>query len=479
MLRTAALILVLIAAILPGRALAQSSPDSSAAIDSFDTEVSAPPDTATVSYWGPASPDADNTTLVRYANRPLPVWEAVVYWPVRIASYPLALVVRGVGGTIEALDDGKVIYKIQHLLGPRPGPFGVILDFRAGGISGFGGGFTAEHSSFFGKGNLFRLRAETTTKGDHRLNLGVRTGTPDHAATEVALGFRARPYARYFGIGPGSDDDAESFYSQESAWGGASHRRALGGGVHAQGDVLYSTISAGAPGIEERPAIEEEFDGALPLGYGFHSHGWTIGAQLSHENGFGPGRATHGGLRRIRAARFIATSDDDAEFWAFRGEAQQYLTLWFPYRVLALRGFVSWIESSPGKDVPFQRLHSNDDPDLLRGYEDFRFRDRGMAVLSAEYRWPLWTNKTPGGSGVDLYLLSDVGQVFHDTNELGGGNLTFSYGGGLRLESSTKFKARLELAWSDEGMQFRLRGDQIFHFMKGGLFFGRDPVPDR
>jgi surface antigen Omp85-like protein len=387
--------------------------------------------------------------------------------------------VKGVGRGVEALDDGRVLYRIGRLLAPRRGPFGVLLDFRAGGLSGFGGGFTAEHGAFFGEGNLFRLHAETTTRGNHRLNLGVRFPASRDGATDFALGFRARPYARYFGVGPERSDDEESFYRQETAWAGASHRRGLGSGVHVQGDVLYSSLSAGPPGTKEHPSIEVEYAGNLPLGYATHSYGWTVGAQLSHENGLGPGRATHGGLRRIRAARFIATSADDARFWSYRGEVQQYLPLFFPYRVLALRGFVSWIESSNGGDVPFQRLFTNDDPDLLRGYEDFRFRDRGMAVLSGEYRWPLWANKTANGSGLDLYLLSDAGQVFHDTNDLGGGNLTFSYGGGLRLESASGFRARLELAWSEEQMMFRLRADQIFQFMKGNLFFGRDPVPDR
>lgn len=492
MSKTAAGILLLLIGLISVPVLAQSPPDSSAATDvpAAEAEPSTPDSVSTVdsapttnspsiSYWGPASPDPGSTTLVRFTNPSRPVWESVVYWPVRIASYPLALTVKGIGGAIEGLDDAKVIYKIEHLLAPRRGPFGVLLDFRAGGISGIGGGFTAEHTSFLKRGNLFRLHAEATLRGDRRVNLGVRLGSPEKTATEVGLGYRVRPYASYYGVGPGTDEDAKSFYNQESLWAGASHRRSLGGGVHVQGDLLRSSIAAGAPGDKEEPAIEEEFLGALPLGYGFHSYGWTVGAQLSHENGLGPGRATHGGLRRIRASRFIGDSVDEAAFWSFRGEAQQYLTLFYPYRVLALRGVFSWIESSEGKDVPFQRLLSNDDPDLLRGYPDFRFRDRRLAILSAEYRWPLWTNKTPGGSGLDLYLLSDAGQVFHDSKELGGGNLTFSYGGGLRLESSTKFKARLELAWSEEGMQFRFRGDQIFQFLKGSLFFGRDPVPDR
>ena len=458
--KTAAPILLLLIAMLPSAVRAQT-----------------PPDSTSQSYWGSAAPAPEDTALARFRNPPRPLWDGVIYWPVRIATLPLALAARGIGSGVEALDDSKVIYQVGHLLAPRRGPFGVLLDFRAGGNSGLGGGFIAEHGSFFGKGNLFRLRAETTTRGDHRLNLGVRVPSARDGGTEVGLGYRARTYARYFGLGPETTEDAESFYRQESAWAGLSHRIGLGSGVHVQGDLLYSSVAAGAPGTKEHPSIETEYAFNLPAGYGDHSFGWTFGAQISHENGLGPGRPTHGGLQRFRVSRFVGTSDQ-AEFTSLRGEAQQYFTLFYPYRVLALRGFASWIEPSEAR-VPFQRLLSNDDPDLLRGYEDFRFRDRGMAVLSAEYRWPVWTNETANGSGVDLYLLSDVGQVFHDTDELGGGNLTLSYGGGLRLESTAGFRARLELAWSEEQMVFRLRADQIFQFLKGSLYFGRDPVPDR
>jgi len=477
--KTAAPILLLLIALLPATVHAQTPPDSIAASpDSAASAAPGAPAATSPSYWGSASPAPEDTALARFRNPSRPLWESAIYWPVRIASFPLALAARGIGSGVEALDDSKVIYRAGKLLAPRRGPFGVLLDFRAGGISGFGGGFTAEHGAFLGKGNLFRLRAETTTRSDHRLNLGIHVPSARDGGTELGLGYRARSYARYFGVGPETTEDAESFYWQESAWAGLSHRIGLGSGVHVQGDLLYSTIAAGAPGTDEHPSIETEYAFSLPPGYGYHSFGWTFGAQISHENGLGPGRPTHGGLRRLRVSRFVGTSKDEAEFSSFRGEAQQYLTLFYPYRVLALRGFASWIESSEG-GVPFQRLLSNDDPDLLRGYEDFRFRDLGMAVLSAEYRWPLWTNERPEGSGVDLYLLSDVGQVFHDTEDLGGGNLTVSYGGGLRLESTSGFRARLELAWSEEQMVFRLRADQIFQFMKGSLYFGRDPVPDR
>jgi hypothetical protein len=105
---------------------------------------------------------------------------------------------------------------------------------------------------------------------------------------------------------------------------------------------------------------------------------------------------------------------------------------------------MSWIGNVGSDPLPFQRLMTNDDPDLLRGYRDFRWRGRGMVALSAEYRWPLWVHFRPDGPGLDLYLLAEIGQVYNDIDEITGDNLTFSYGAGVRLIGSRDFVARVE-----------------------------------
>ena len=103
----------------------------------------------------------------------------------------------------------------------------------------------------------------------------------------------------------------------------------------------------------------------------------------------------------------------------------------------------------------------------------------GMAVLSAEYRWPLWVLTHPDATGMDIYLHTDVGQVFGDINQVNRDNLTFSYGVGVRLLGAEGFVLRIEYAHSNEANVWRLRGDQIFQFTRGGFFHGRDPIPAR
>ena len=149
-------------------------------------------------------------------------------------------------------------------------------------------------------------------------------------------------------------------------------------------------------------------------------------------------------------------------------------------RTLAFRAQISWLENKGDDGIPFQRMMVNDEPDLLRGYRDYRWRALGMTSFSTEYRWPVWARGSPDEFGLDSYLFTDIGQVFDDLDQIGSDNLTVSYGWGLRFVlPGGHFAGRLEIARSDEETVIRLRGDQIFQFAKGGLFHGRNPIPSR
>ena len=429
------------------------------------------------SYWGAAAADSSDTTRAVYHDSPMPITHAVFYWPVRIVTFPLALLADGVGEGVEALDKGRVIQQVGGWVGPRKGPFGIVLGVQAGGLSGFGAGISVEHDAFFRKGNLLRVRASTTVNGDHRGSVGLRIPTHAGGYLEYGVGYRARENARYFGIGPGTQKEDESFYKQELFWAGTSLRRNLGGGVFAE--AFFTPRSAPESLGTTRAVDQRRLRGNLPPGYGEHSYGVSLGVQLSDENDLSPHRPTKGGSRRVRVERFESTDRSDIGFWSYRAELQQFFSLWHPYRVLALRGYGSWLDPSGNDVIPFQRLMINDTPDALRGYRSFRYRDRGMLSLDAEYRFPIIMKQRPGGAGIDLYPLVDWGQVFARGGEVAVQNMTFSSGLGLRYESVSGFVARVEWARSDEENTFNLRMDQIFQFTKLGFLYGRDPVPAR
>jgi outer membrane protein assembly factor BamA len=244
-----------------------------------------------------------------------------------------------------------------------------------------------------------------------------------------------------------------------------------------EGEVLYSEVGARG-GDDETPALRTVYAGALPPGYPRTSDGVSGSLSLIRDTAAPGGRPDRGAYYRLKLSRFQGTGGEDAAFWTYRGELQQFVPLWFSNRALAVRGFVTWIDSG-GDVVPFQRLMTNDDPDLLRGYRDFRWRGRGMAAGTVEYRWPLWVAKQAHALGLDAYLFTDIGQVFGERREIALRNLTVSWGGGLRLVNLGGFLARLEVGASNEETILRFRTDQVFQFSKGNLFHGRNPIPER
>jgi outer membrane protein assembly factor BamA len=436
--------------------------------------------------WGRFPTPADSVTA-QFQNRPIPLWEYALLVPYRIVSFPIWAVSRGLTVSAVHLAETDFASYVGKFFRGFRGPFGTRWNpnFTAGGTLGTGGGLTIGHGSFFGPGNKVKIRWQSTTNSSHKLSLGGYFSGSGKTTLQLGGGWRVRPNARYFGIGPLAAESDESRFLQEMSWAGASVDRKIGSGFSFEIGGMYSTVGNRGPETDEpEPPLAELFAedlqaGRIP-GYGQRSDGWTASFSLTHDNTGETGRPDRGGLRRVKASYFTGVGGGDVGFWTYRAEIQQFLPLWTARRALALRTHLSWIENTGDDPVPFQRLLTNDDPDLLRGYDDYRWRDRGLAALTVEYRWPVWTYCLPPGAGVDAYLFTDIGQVFGDLEEISGGNLTESFGGGLRVIGfGGSFAARFEIAVSQEETLLRVRGDQLFQFTRGGLYHGRDPVPAR
>jgi outer membrane protein assembly factor BamA len=431
------------------------------------------------SYWGPM-PVASDSTTVTYQNRSKPAWEKSLLAPYYVLKVPFSLLNAGARETVTFLDESGAIHTIADLLGPREGPFGLVFNLSSGSLEGLGVGVTTYHDAFLSPRNRLRLGLRTSTNGHHRATAGLTIPVGDDGREfELGAGYRMHPNSRFFGIGPDSDEDDKSFVRQELTWFGANYALPLAGDLDFEAGALYSMVGARGPRDDDTPRLDDEFAGRIPPGYGERSDGVTTSLALVHDNTTESARPERGGVRTLKGGYFTSTDASDVEFWNYRVELQQFVPLWHSKRALALRSFVTWLESTGGDEVPFQRLMTNDDPDLLRGYNDFRWTDRGMVLASAEYRWPIWNAQTVDGPGLDMYFLVDIGQVFGEAEQISTRNMTDSEGIGLRLIDRNGFRTRLEFAWSNEESVIRLRADQVFQFAKNGLYHGRNPIPVR
>lgn len=449
--------------------------------------VCAPPVAATesppvegsgASYWGPIPAPADSVTARYESNRPS-AWEYPLLGAYWLAKAPFEIVDFAVGNTVVALDESGALYRVRELYSPLGLPWGFRLSGIAGELTGVGGGLGFHHDAFLGEGNALQLKATLTSKRNSKAGGGMvfRVG-PRRSFLELGGGYRKNTNARFFGLGPYTPESAESFFTQEATWAGLTYQYDVGSDVALQGDVLYSALrSRGPRSPQDDVPLDEVFSGSLPTGYGEESDGWTLRFALQHDDSEGPGRPRSGGLRRARVAWFQPDDSAQADFLSYRLEAQQFVGLWWD-RALALRGWWSWIDSDD-EPVHFQRLMTNDDPDLLRGYEDWRWRGRGMTAASAEYRWPVWTLKQVDRTGLDAYTFVDYGQVFENRQQISLDAMTTSGGFGFRLATSRGFGGRLEVGFSDEDTVIRLQAHQVFQYDRQGLYHGRNPIPSR
>lgn len=435
------------------------------------------PDGAGDSFWGvvPAPGDSVRAPLV---GSPRPLWEYPLLVPYRTAQAPIRLLAAGAKVSYIYLDESGTLRAIGQLLGPKPVPYGAMVSFKAGGLSGFGGGLTLFHNSFFGPDNRLKVRSTATSTGEKKLTLGTIYGI-DHAQTlEVGGGYRLRQNSRFFGLGPESREEDESFFAQEAAWGGLMLSQRLHDQVRLEASGLFSSAGTRRPHEDHDPALVDVFDGTggreLPVGYGERSQGFSWYLALVRDGTRTTRRPESGGIQRLRFGYFSSRGDEaPSSYSSYRADIEQFVGLWFTKRALCLRGYLNWLDPIRG-DIPYQRLLTNDEPDLFRGFRDNRWRDRGLVGTSVEYRWPLWVDNQIDGVGLDMYILADVGQVFREFDRIAARTLQTSYGTGIRVIGRSDFSGRIEFAWSREEFVFRLSSDQIFQYAAGGLFNGRD-----
>jgi hypothetical protein len=97
--------------------------------------------------------------------------------------------------------------------------------------------------------------------------------------------------------------------------------------------------------------------------------------------------------------------------------------------------------------ISFVELPRLGGPDFLRGYPRDRFRDRAVALATAEYAWDL-------GNYFGGYTFVDVGRPFRSLSEANLSALRVGFGAGIEMRTYRSFLLRGQLAASREGDVF-------------------------
>jgi hypothetical protein len=250
------------------------------------------------------------------------------------------------------------------------------------------------------------------------------------------------PDVRYFGVGNTSLKDERTRFGYTPVTGGVRLDIGAGRMLTFGGGVEYHDISTSAG--RTAPSIEEVFSPADTPGLELSSFTYINSAVRASFDWRRPlGYSGRGGLIRAQFDDFRERENDQYSFQSLEGEVLQLIPILRANWVIALRGLATVTDIKDTGTVPYFLLPAIGGGSTVRGYPDFRFRDRNRLVMNAELRW------TPARF-LDMAIFYDTGKVAALRRDLDFEDLKDSYGIGMRLIGLRGYAFRIEAARSRE-----------------------------
>lgn len=245
----------------------------------------------------------------------------------------------------------------------------------------------------------------------------------------------------YFGIGNGSVEDDRTNYRLNNigALGFATVRARRWLSFTGRAGVLRRMdIEPGTSTVY--PSIADRFDEITAPSLVRQPNYVHTDVAVDADTRDVPGNPSRGGRYRLSLAAFHDQSFARYSFRRVEADAAQYVSL--GRSVVALHARLD-VSHDKRQDIPFYLLPSLGGENSLRGYADYRFRDRDLLMVNAEYRWPIF-------GMADLAVFYDAGSVGAHTRSLTQ-HMHTDYGVGMRVHSATHTLVRLDVARSPEG----------------------------
>jgi outer membrane protein assembly factor BamA len=289
----------------------------------------------------------------------------------------------------------------------------------------------------------------------YEFQVGMPRLRNERAFLDFTVTHRNFPQEDYFGLGPDSRREDRSNYRLE----GTSYVGTMGvrfwrklrvgtqGGMH--------TANVG-PGTDPRFASTELiFNPQNTPGLDSQPDLYQVGAFTQLDYRDEPGNPRSGGNYVLQYNYFGDRSKGAFSFRRYEAEFQQYIPFLNRRRVIAFRARTSLSDTGPGNNVPFYMMESLGGSEDLRGFREFRFRDRNLMIYNLEYRWEAF-------SGLDMALFGDAGKVFRDRRDFDLAGLEGAYGIGFRFNQEKAVFLRLDVGKSREGVRFFFKFGHVF-----------------
>jgi hypothetical protein len=351
--------------------------------------------------------------------------------------------------------------------------FGVVPTASLGGGYGVDLGVRAFDRDLFGAREQLRLSAAFGGQYDQAYGVALRSGDRfGRIAIGVAARYERRPRDRFAGIGnedlaPAPSPDAppampidpamdataiDTRFRQDVARVAANVDVAIAGPLSARGTGAYLHRRFDTVDGDAR-SIERSYDTGRLAGFADGSETVYVEAELRYDSrrpaSLYETKAIDatGWLASIHAGVATGVDGDPTDYQRYGAEVQRHIDLYRGSRVLSLRAMVDTVAGTDGRTdgkIAFTDLPRLGGLDDLRGYPADRFRDKAVALASAEYSWSL-------GNYFAAFGFVDAGRTARSVSELSTGDLHAGYGGGLQMHTRLSFLGRLQIAATPDG----------------------------
>jgi outer membrane protein assembly factor BamA len=271
---------------------------------------------------------------------------------------------------------------------------------------------------------------------------------------ELTSRYRNYPEENFWGLGPDTPRANRSNYRLEDVSSGANLGIFLLPGLRAGASGGFLFVRTGRGRDRQFLSIEELFteaeapavDDAPDYRYG--------GLFVEYDTRGEPTDPQSGGLYALRWTSF---SDRDLDAFSFREldvDLRRFISLGDGDRIgLRLRALRT--DPAPGHRVPFFLQPWAGGIDTVRGFHQYRFRDRNAVVFNGEYRRPVT-------GFLDAVAFADLGRVFSNRGETSTRKTHIAGGLGTRVKFGRSVFFGVDLGVGNEGVRVWFRSGHTY-----------------
>ena len=362
---------------------------------------------------------------------------------------------------IEDLYAGHLAAQIAALTGELDRVWGFYPIFGAGGNSGaeFGLAFTSK--DVFTVDERFKIKFSLSVN-DYQ-SFKIRYRAPKFLSEKIVITllgqYTQRPQERYFDSGHLSLRKNETNFNPEHSQLSSSFLWQARSKVVVDFRVGYDAYNIFDG---EDPNLVGDIDSIrqihkLSFSETRSTRLVSVGGTIDHDWRNDKGQPTSGGREIISLFYYASTEDNDNfKYTSVTVDVRQYFHI-FRKRTLALRLMAQTTDLvNETSSMPFYLKPSLGGAETLRGYTRLRFVDNDLALISAEYRYPIWKK-------IDAFVFLDEARVFKSlTDQFKWHDWKYSYGGGLRAWETDNLILSFYAAKSEEETRFRIQFSDSF-----------------